>query len=182
MTKTTTTLADKNNDKRIARKKQSAEDFTPAPLVNQMLDKLEQYSPESKQVDKTFLDPACGNGNMLVEVLKRKIQNGSTPIQALETIFGCDIMQDNVDECRLRLMKVITQFSTPAYRRLKGIEIVKILARNIVCTPLDKYPNGSLDYLSMSEDDTFNRQITDEQAQKTMDKIVSKKMLDKVSI
>ena len=62
--------------RREARKSQTAEDFTPAPLVNEMLDKLAKYGPESWKPGKTFLDPACGNGNMLVEVLKRKISLG----------------------------------------------------------------------------------------------------------
>ena len=76
--------------------------FTPAALVNEMLDHLPQdlfTDPE-----KTFIDPACGNGNFLVEVIRRKIAGGSTPLQALETTYGVDIMEDNVQEARQRML------------------------------------------------------------------------------
>lgn len=78
--------------------------FTPQWLVDEMLDELPQdvfTNPE-----KTFIDPACGDGNFLVRVLERKIQNGSTPLQALQTTYGIDIMPDNIDECRKRLIGV----------------------------------------------------------------------------
>jgi len=130
-----------NIDKRQKRKKTTAEDFTPPELTNEMLDKLSQYGPEAFEEDKTFLDPACGNGNMLIEVLKRKIKLGHDPIKALQTIYGTDIMQDNIRECRLRLLKIVKD---------SGVEItedlVKTVFNQIVWTSLSKYPNGSLDY------------------------------------
>ena len=89
------------------RVKDSGEVFTPTELVDEMLDKLPQdvfTNPE-----KTFIDPACGDGNFLVRVLERKIQNGSTPLQALQTTYGIDIMPDNIDECRERLLGVATR-------------------------------------------------------------------------
>lgn len=133
-----------NDEKRQARRKQTAEDFTPLTLVNEMLDKLPK---EVWSDNKTFCDPACGNGNMLIEVLKRKLSFKHNPIEALKTIYGTDIMIDNIKECRLRLLKVIVEHShkhkSPIPDRL---EMIKILGKNIVCTPLDKYKNGSLDY------------------------------------
>lgn len=187
-TKTTTTEV-----KRQARKKATAEDFTPAWLVNQMLDKLKEYSPESlSNPYKTFLDPACGNGNMLVEVLKRKLAkfapSKDDPSRILASIYGCDIMIDNINECRLRLFKVlfchIESLKKYPYGERKKIyrSFLRILARNIVCTPLNKYPNGSLDYLSLPEDETFNRNISDEQVEKTIDKIFDKNLLDAVQV
>ena len=86
------------------RVKATGEVFTPQWLVDEMLDELPQEvftNPE-----KTFIDPACGDGNFLVRVLERKIQNGSTPLQALQTTYGVDIMQDNIDDCRRRLITV----------------------------------------------------------------------------
>lgn len=78
--------------------------FTPEWLVDELLDRL----PLSvfKNSSKTYLDPACGSGNILVRVLDKKIKNGSTPLQALQTTYGVDIMQDNVWECRKRLFEV----------------------------------------------------------------------------
>jgi hypothetical protein len=54
--------------------------------------------------NKTFLDNSCGDGQFLGEVLIRKIENGSTFEQALSTIYGVDLMIDNVDLCRERLL------------------------------------------------------------------------------
>lgn len=85
-----------------ARVKSTGEVFTPTPLVQEMLDRL----PSSVFTDpnKTFLDNSCGDGQFLGEVLIRKMENGSTFEQALSTVYGVDLMQDNVDECRRRLL------------------------------------------------------------------------------
>ncbi len=85
-----------------ARIKATGEVFTPTPLVQEILDQLpaEVFTDPSK----TFIDPSCGDGQFLGEVLIRKMENGSTFEQALSTIYGVDLMQDNVDECRRRLL------------------------------------------------------------------------------
>lgn len=84
------------------RVKATGEVFTPTPLVQEILDQL----PQEMFTDpaKTFLDPACGDGQFLGEVLIRKMENGSTFEQALSTVYGVDLMQDNVDLCRERLL------------------------------------------------------------------------------
>ena len=84
------------------RVKATGEVFTPTPLVQEILKKLplEQFIDPSK----TFLDPSCGDGQFLGEVIIRKIENGSTFEQALSTTYGVDLMQDNVDLCRERLL------------------------------------------------------------------------------
>jgi len=85
-----------------ARVKATGEIFTPTPLVQEILDRLpiEQFTDPSK----TFLDPSCGDGQFLGEVLIFKMENGSTFEQALSTIYGVDLMIDNVDLCRERLL------------------------------------------------------------------------------
>ena len=151
-------IAETNQSKRLLRKKQSAEDFTPSWLVNEMLDKLEEYSPNTfTNKAKTYLDPACGNGNMLIEVLKRKLVHAS-PVEALKTIYGCDIMFDNIDECRMRLLLVVKEHIKGQKKKLTEKQYLKfrtIVKTNIVCTPLSEHPNGSLYYLSLPEDITF---------------------------
>ena len=84
------------------RVKATGEVFTPTPLVHEVLDKLpmEQFTDPTK----TFLDPACGDGQFLGEVLIRKMENGSTFEQALSTTYGVDLMEDNVELCRERLL------------------------------------------------------------------------------
>ena len=84
------------------RVKATGEVFTPTPLVQEMLDQLPiEHFLDSK---KTVLDPSCGDGQFLGEVLIRKMENGSTFEQALSTIYGVDLMEDNVELCRERLL------------------------------------------------------------------------------
>lgn len=101
-----------------SRVKATGEVFTPTPLVQEILDQLPQelFSDHTK----TFLDNSCGDGQFLGEVLIRKMENGSTFEQALSTIYGVDLMQDNVDECRKRLLCGQTHLQ-------------HIVERNIVC-------------------------------------------------
>ena len=95
--------------------------FTPLWLVDEMLDILPQeWFSDHKQ---PFLDPACGDGNFLVRVIQRKIDNDSTPTQALQTTYGVDIMEDNVNECKRRLLEIAGD--TKEHR--------KIVDHNIVC-------------------------------------------------
>jgi len=84
------------------RVKVTGEVFTPTPLVQEILEKL----PLGQFTDptKTFLDPSCGDGQFLGEVIIRKMENGSTFEQALSTTYGVDLMIDNVDLCRERIL------------------------------------------------------------------------------
>lgn len=100
------------------RVKATGEVFTPTPLVQKILDELpvELFTDPTK----TFCDPSCGDGQFLGEVLIRKMENGSTFEQALSTIYGVDLMQDNVTLCRERLLCGQEQFR-------------HIVKKNIVC-------------------------------------------------
>lgn len=84
------------------RVKQTGEVFTPPELVNHILDKFDESvwnDPSS-----TFIDPACGDGNFLVEVKKRLLAAGHSEQHIIENmIFGVDLMPDNINECIRRL-------------------------------------------------------------------------------
>ncbi len=104
--------------------KATGEVFTPTELVRDILDKLSKEIFQNSK--KTILDPSCGDGQFLGEVLIRKVENGIDFEQALSTIYGVDIMQDNVDLCRERL--------------LCGQEHLKhIVEKNIVCADALRY-------------------------------------------
>ena len=79
----------------------TAEHFTPTELVRDMIGSL----PEELFSDptKTFIDPACGDGQFLGEILIKKLEHGIDLNIALDTIYGVDIMRDNVDLCKRRL-------------------------------------------------------------------------------
>jgi len=111
-------------DRDKLRVKQTAEVFTPTPLVQEMLDKIEEQDPTSfSNPNKIFLDNSCGDGQFLSEIVIRKMErSGCTLEQALSTTYGVELMEDNVIECR---------------KRLAGPEptddIWEILNKNIVC-------------------------------------------------
>jgi type I restriction-modification system DNA methylase subunit len=84
------------------RVKATGEVFTPTPLVQEMLDKLD--STAFTDSTNTFCDPSCGDGQFLSEVLIRKLENGDNFETALSTIYGVDLMPDNVKLCQDRLL------------------------------------------------------------------------------
>ena len=106
------------------RVKATGEVFTPTPLVEQILDQMPKK--EFKDKNKTFLDPSCGDGQFLASVLYRKLQNGIDFETALSTIYGVDLMEDNVKLCQERL--------------LCGREDLRhIVEKNIVCADGVRY-------------------------------------------
>ena len=94
------------------RVRERGEVFTAAREVNAMLDLVKD---ETENIDATFLEPACGTGNFLDEVLRRKLavcqkRYGKSAADyekfsflACTTLYGVDIMADNVERCRERL-------------------------------------------------------------------------------
>ena len=84
------------------RVKATGEVFTPTWLVEDILDEMETNLFTDS--DKTFLDPSVGDGQFLASVLYRKLENGIDFETALSTIYGVDLMQDNVELCRERLL------------------------------------------------------------------------------
>src|SRR5690606_16493546 len=107
----------------------------------------------NQAMNATFLEPACGDGNFLAEIITRKldlISKNKKPnykkdqpayekamLLAAGSIYGIDIMPDNVDECVSRLYKIIIDKYEKTFKTtfLKDVEhcIHFILSRNIVC-------------------------------------------------
>lgn len=89
--------------------------FTAEREVNAMLDLVKQ---ETERIESRFLEPACGNGNFLVKILERKLDVVDAryaksqleweryAVLAVSSIYGVDILQDNVEECRERLYAI----------------------------------------------------------------------------
>jgi type I restriction-modification system DNA methylase subunit len=106
------------------RVKATGEVFTPTELVQEVLDKLPQEL--FNDPTKTFCDPSCGDGQFLSEVLIRKLENGIDFETALSTVYGVELMEDNVNLCRDRL--------------LCGREDLRhIVEKNIVCADSLEY-------------------------------------------
>lgn len=114
-------------DREYLRVKVTGEVFTPTSKVQHIHDYLESLKPEIfTDPTKTFIDNSCGDGQFLGEVLIRKIENGIDFKTALGTIYGVDLMEDNVELCRERL--------------LCGREDLRhIVEQNIVCADALRY-------------------------------------------
>ena len=110
-----------------ARVKELGEVFTPAALVSEMLDKL---PPDSWLPHKTFLEPSCGTGNFLVQILQRKLAAGHPPLQALSTIYGIDIMPDNIAESKRRLLEIVGELPGAEALLDKNIIVADALSQN----------------------------------------------------
>lgn len=105
-------------DSQVKSKKRVAdhgEVFTAEREVNAMLDLVKQ---ETERIESRFLEPACGTGNFLVEILRRKLAVAKRKYKrspsdyermsfiAVTSIYGVELLQDNVDECRERLFEI----------------------------------------------------------------------------
>ena len=120
--------------------------FTAEREVNAMLDLVK---PETERIDSRFLEPACGNGNFLSEVLRRKISivaqrygRNQTEFErylflAVSSIYGIDLLEDNVQECRDRLYTLAMKSYTIRFEKSMNSDFSKalssVLQKNIVC-------------------------------------------------
>jgi len=117
---------DTNQIKSKQRVRDHGEVFTPGHIVNDMLDLVKQ---ETERIDSRFLEPACGTGNFLVEILRRKLavvesrykkdqlEYERYAVIAVSSIYGVDLLQDNVEEARKRLFGIFNEQYTRLYKR-----------------------------------------------------------------
>lgn len=108
---------------KLTRSKQRVADhgevFTPPWLVEAMLDLVKE---ETERIDSRFLEPACGSGNFLVQVLRRKlaaveVKYGKSEFErrhyallALMSIYGIELLPDNIAECRANVLEVLAEY------------------------------------------------------------------------
>lgn len=139
-------MADEKQIKSKKRVRDKGEVFTNEREVNAMLDLVKQ---ETERIDSRFLEPACGNGNFLIEILRRKLEvvksrykksqweyekNG---LIAVMSCYGVDIMPDNVLECQNRLFEYFEKKYKSLFKKnikQEYLDIVKfVLSKNILC-------------------------------------------------
>lgn len=120
--------------------------FTAEREVNAMLDLVKQ---ETERIESRFLEPACGDGNFLAEILRRKlavvkkkyrkslIDYEKNSVLAVSSIYGVDILIDNVIACRERMFDIWDSEYKEVCKKEVNEECRKsvrfILSRNIVC-------------------------------------------------
>ena len=136
----------KSQTKSKERVRERGEVFTAEREVKAMCDLVKD---ETERIDSRFLEPACGDGNFLAEILTRKLEvvkrkyKKSTldyeknAVLAISSVYGVDIMQDNVLACRDRLFKLWDKEYKAVCKKDcndQTREAVKfILTKNIVC-------------------------------------------------
>ena len=93
--------------------------FTPAWMVEAMLDLVKD---ETERIDSRFLEPACGSGNFLVQILRRKLaavevkyskssfERQHYALLALMCIYGIELLEDNIAECRANMLEILADY------------------------------------------------------------------------
>lgn len=93
--------------------------FTPAWLVEEMLNLVKD---ESERIDSRFLEPACGSGNFLVQVLTRKLstverkygksdfEKRNYALLGLMCMYGIELLDDNIAECRQNMLEIFDAY------------------------------------------------------------------------
>jgi len=93
--------------------------FTPAWMVEAMLNLVKD---ETERIDSRFLEPACGSGNFLVQILRRKLaavelkyarsnfERRHYALLALMCIYGVELLPDNIAECRANLLEILAEY------------------------------------------------------------------------
>lgn len=123
-----------NSDTRLKRRKKTGEFYTPYSIIKKMIDKIE---PEMwSNPDRTFLEPSFGDGNLIIAILYRRIVEHSIDWKtALETCYGVELMQDNVDETKERIIDLLNKLNIE-YDKDVAYEIMN---RNLVCSDFFKW-------------------------------------------
>ncbi len=93
--------------------------FTPSWMVDAMLDLVKG---ETERIDSRFLEPACGDGNFLVQVLRRKLaavelkygksefERRNYALLALMCVYGIELLPDNIADCRTNLLEIFAEY------------------------------------------------------------------------
>ena len=107
--------------------------FTPFSIVQKMCDKI----PDSDWADpeKTWLEPCMGDGNFVCYITWNRIQHGIDWQTALKTLYGVELMFDNVLECHDRVIDLLTKLGIEFDERTAR----KIMKKNLVCSDFFKW-------------------------------------------
>lgn len=120
-----------DTEDRVSRRKtgiSSQEFFTPYSIVKKMCDKI----PESDWADpnKTWLESSFGNGQFILMILYRRIHEYKIPwMTALKNVYGVELMQDNVEECRERVHELLRNIASDYDPDIADL----IMDKNFVC-------------------------------------------------
>jgi hypothetical protein len=93
--------------------------FTPSWMVEAMLDLVKD---ETERIDSRFLEPACGSGNFLVQIVRRKLaavelkysksdfERQHYALLGLMCVYGIELLADNIVECRANVLEIFAEY------------------------------------------------------------------------
>ena len=112
----------------------------------QVADMLDLIPAEAVEINTTYLEPACGNGNFIIEILRRKFSMIETKdpwlfsvqqLKCVSCVYGVDIQEDNVVETVERIIQIYAKVYADVFHCLPNRTMMtavrSIASRNIVC-------------------------------------------------
>ena len=132
-----TYVTDERKERRKNRHNTSIKDthefFTPYSIVKRMCDKIPDE--DWANPEKTWLESGFGNGQFVVYIVWNRIQHGVDWQTALKTLYGVELMSDNVIECHDRVIDLLTKLDIEFDERTAR----KIMKKNLVCSDFFKW-------------------------------------------
>jgi hypothetical protein len=115
--------------------------FTPAWMVESMLDLVKD---ETERINARFLEPACGSGNFLVQILRRKLavvelkygksdfERGHFALYGLMCIYGIELLADNIAECRANVLEILAEYLNLSESDDLYLAATHVLSENLI--------------------------------------------------
>lgn len=125
-------LSNYATEERISRRKNSKinsqEFFTPYEIVKKMRDKISEE--DWSDPDKTFCEPAFGNGQFVIYIIWNRLQHGINWKTALKTLYGVELVESNVYETHGRIIKLFDALDIDYDEDVA----MDIMLKNLVCS------------------------------------------------
>lgn len=122
---------DYQTEDRVSRRKgvgSTQEFFTPFSIVERMASKFSDT--DWADPSKTFLEPSFGNGNFVIYIVWKRITSGVSWRDTLSTLYGVELMADNVAECKERVLELLDKMGVEYDRDVAML----IMDKNLVCS------------------------------------------------
>lgn len=117
--------------------KTHAEVYTPIRIVKSMVDLVEQGADDDIwDIGKTWLEPSCGNGVFIGEIVRRKLarcETASMALEALKDVYAIDIQEDNIYQARCQALGQYIKWCIKNEMVCHFGEVSKIIDTNIIC-------------------------------------------------
>ena len=107
--------------------------FTPYSIIMKMCDKISEE--DWSDPEKTFCEPCFGNGQFILAIIYKRLMAGVDLMTTLKTLFGVELMEDNVQETKDRILDMLDKMEIEYHRP----SVMKILNKNLVCSDFFKW-------------------------------------------